>query len=208
MDMSKALMSELKTVMRTKTSAYTLHTEHVDKEGLPKYVNRLIRENSPYLLQHAHHPVNWYPWGSDAFDAARINNKPVFLSLGYSACHWCHVMAAESFDNEGVASLLNKHFISIKVDREQRPDLDEFYMAAVQVFVGQGGWPMSGFLTPEGKIFFGGSYFSPEQFISLVARVNKAWNDKEALLRQDADKTTRQAEDFLLKPGIKNSDIF
>ncbi len=123
--------------------------------------NRLINETSPYLLQHANNPVDWYPWSEDAFASSRAEDKPVFLSVGYSACHWCHVMAHESFENEETARLMNNGFINIKVDREERPDVDSIYMQAVQAQTGRGGWPMSVFLTPEGKPFFGGTYFPP-----------------------------------------------
>jgi hypothetical protein len=124
--------------------------------------NRLIHETSPYLLQHAHNPVDWYPWGDEAFDKAKKENKPILLSIGYSACHWCHVMERESFESEEIAELMNQHFVNIKVDREERPDLDEIYMNAVQMLTGRGGWPMTVFLTPEGKPFFAGTYFPPE----------------------------------------------
>jgi len=127
-----------------------------------KHTNRLINETSPYLLQHAHNPVNWYPWGEEAFEKAKSENKPLLLSIGYSACHWCHVMERESFENEEIAALMNKLFVNIKVDREERPDLDEIYMNAVQMMTGRGGWPMTMFLTPEGKPFYGGTYFPPE----------------------------------------------
>jgi len=122
-----------------------------------KHTNALINETSPYLLQHAHNPVDWYPWGSEAIQKAREKNKPIFLSIGYSACHWCHVMEHESFENEEIAKTLNKHFVSIKVDREERPDLDDIYMSAVQMMTGQGGWPMTVFLTPGLKPFYGGT---------------------------------------------------
>jgi uncharacterized protein YyaL (SSP411 family) len=124
--------------------------------------NRLIEETSPYLLQHAHNPVGWYPWGDEAFEAARKHDKPVFLSVGYSACHWCHVMSHESFENEAIAAIMNAHFINVKVDREERPDVDEIYMNALQLMTQQGGWPMSVFLTPDGRPFYGGTYFPPE----------------------------------------------
>ncbi len=126
------------------------------------HTNRLAHETSPYLLQHAHNPVDWYPWGSEALDRAKIENKPILLSIGYSACHWCHVMERESFENEEIAALMNDLFVNIKVDREERPDLDEIYMNAVQMLTGRGGWPMTVFLTPEGKPFYGGTYFPPE----------------------------------------------
>ncbi len=125
------------------------------------HTNRLIDQTSPYLLQHAHNPVDWYPWGPEAFDRARQENKPVFLSIGYSTCHWCHVMERESFEDAGTAAILNDHFIAIKVDREERPDVDETYMKAVQMMTGSGGWPLSVFLTPDGKPFYGGTYFPP-----------------------------------------------
>ena len=123
--------------------------------------NRLAREQSPYLLQHANNPVDWYPWGAGAFDAARAADKPIFLSIGYATCHWCHVMERESFENEGVADVLNDLFVSIKVDREERPDVDRVYMTFVQATTGSGGWPMSVWLTPELQPFYGGTYFPP-----------------------------------------------
>ncbi|HCK11289.1 MAG TPA: thioredoxin domain-containing protein, partial [Candidatus Latescibacteria bacterium] len=123
--------------------------------------NRLYKETSPYLLQHASNPVDWYPWSEEAFDRARNEDKPIFLSVGYSACHWCHVMEHESFEDEEIAELMNTHYINIKVDREERADVDEIYMNAVQIMTQQGGWPMSVFLTPEGKPFYGGTYFPP-----------------------------------------------
>ena len=127
-----------------------------------KHSNRLIHETSPYLLQHAHNPVDWFAWGEEAFAKAKADDKPVLLSIGYSACHWCHVMERESFENEQIAALMNDHFVNIKVDREERPDLDEIYMNAVQMLTGRGGWPMTMFLTPDRKPFYGGTYFPPE----------------------------------------------
>ena len=124
--------------------------------------NRLADETSPYLLQHAHNPVDWYPWGPEALARARELDRPIFLSIGYSACHWCHVMERESFEDEAIAEQLNRDFVAIKVDREERPDLDDIYMAAVQALTGSGGWPMSVFLTPELEPFFGGTYFPPD----------------------------------------------
>ena len=124
--------------------------------------NRLINEQSPYLRQHAYNPVDWYAWGEEALARAKAENKPILLSIGYSACHWCHVMERESFENEAIARLMNEHFVSIKVDREERPDLDQIYMDAVQLITGRGGWPLTMFLTPDGKPFFGGTYYPPE----------------------------------------------
>src|SRR5467141_2990983 len=124
--------------------------------------NRLALEKSPYLLQHKDNPVDWYPWGDEAFRRAKEEDKPLFVSIGYSTCHWCHVMEHESFEKEAIAGLLNRHFVSVKVDREERPDVDDVYMSAVQTMTGTGGWPLSVFLTPEGKPFYGGTYFPPE----------------------------------------------
>ena len=148
--------------------------------------NRLIHETSPYLLQHAHNPVDWHPWGDEAFQKAKRENKPVLLSIGYSACHWCHVMERESFENEQIAALMNDLFISIKVDREERPDLDEIYMNAVQLLTGRGGWPMTMFLTPDGKPFYGGTYFPPEDrqgmpgFPKILLGVSQAYRERSA----------------------------
>lgn len=143
--------------------------------------NRLIHETSPYLLQHAYNPVDWRPWGAEAFEAARQLDRPIFLSVGYSACHWCHVMEHESFENPEIARLLNEHFISIKVDREERPDVDQIYMTAVQLMTQRGGWPMSVFLTADGRPFFGGTYWPPTSrmglpgFRDILARLNQIW---------------------------------
>jgi uncharacterized protein YyaL (SSP411 family) len=128
----------------------------------PAHTNRLAYEKSPYLLQHQHNPVDWFPWGEEAFAKARRENKPIFLSIGYSTCHWCHVMERESFEKSATADFLNTHFVSIKVDREERPDVDKIYMTAVQAMTGQGGWPLNCFLTPDLKPFYGGTYFPPE----------------------------------------------
>lgn len=144
-------------------------------------VNRLAQETSPYLLQHTTNPVDWYPWGEEALQKARDEDRPIFLSIGYSACHWCHVMAHESFEDQAVADILNGHFVNIKVDREERPDLDQVYMAAVQAMTGSGGWPMSVFLTPEGYPFYGGTYFPPTpryglpSFSQVLQAIVDAW---------------------------------
>src|SRR5207302_1527933 len=132
-----------------------------EPEKQPRRANRLASETSPYLLQHAHNPVEWYPWGEEAFARARAENRPIMLSIGYSACHWCHVMERESFENEETARLMNDLFVNVKVDREERPDVDDVYMKAVQMLTGRGGWPMTVFLTPDGKPFYGGTYFPP-----------------------------------------------
>ena len=146
--------------------------------------NRLAREKSPYLLQHQHNPVDWYAWGEEAFAKARRDNQPIFLSIGYSTCHWCHVMERESFENEELASYLNAHFVSIKVDREERPDVDQIYMSFVQAMTGQGGWPLNVFLTPELKPFYGGTYFPPDgrygrpSFRQVLQQIEKAWRER------------------------------
>ena len=157
-------------------------------------VNRLAGEKSPYLLQHRHNPVDWFPWGEEAFEKARAEGKPIFLSIGYSTCHWCHVMERESFENGDVAAFLNEHFVSVKVDREERPDVDKIYMTAVQAMAGQGGWPLSVFLTGELKPFYGGTYFPPfgvsgrPGFLDLLRGLAEAWRDRrEEVLRSSAD---------------------
>ncbi|MEW8209720.1 MAG: DUF255 domain-containing protein [Candidatus Thiodiazotropha taylori] len=157
---------------------YRPRTEHFNKDGTPSFINQLILEDSPYLLQHAHNPVDWHPWSEAAFQKAKQQNKPIFLSIGYSTCHWCHVMERESFENLPIAALLNRDFIAIKVDRESHPDVDEVYMTAVMLMTGHGGWPMSSFLTPEGKPFYGGTYYTPEQFTSLLQQVNQLWKER------------------------------
>jgi uncharacterized protein YyaL (SSP411 family) len=149
-----------------------------------KHTNRLIHETSPYLLQHAHNPVDWYAWGDDAFAKARAEDKPILLSIGYSACHWCHVMERESFENESIARLMNELFVNIKVDREERPDLDDIYMSAVQMLTGRGGWPMTMFLTPDRQPFYGGTYYPPEDrggmpgLPRILMGVNQAYRER------------------------------
>ena len=150
-------------------------------------MNQLAHEISPYLLQHAANPVDWQPWGPESLGRAAAEQKPIFLSVGYSACHWCHVMAHESFEDPAIAELLNRDFISIKVDREERPDIDQVYMEAVQAMTGQGGWPMSVFLTPDQKPFFGGTYWPRRAagvcagFGDVVSAVAAAWRDAAAI---------------------------
>ena len=156
--------------------------------------NRLARESSPYLRQHARNPVDWYPWGGEAFGKAGREEKPVFLSIGYSSCHWCHVMERESFENEEIARLLNDHFVAVKVDREERPDVDDVYMTAVQLTSGRGGWPLSAFLLPDGRPFFAGTYFPPDDghgragFRTLLLRIVEAWRSR----REDVEATAER----------------
>ncbi|MFZ0890484.1 MAG: thioredoxin domain-containing protein [Candidatus Binataceae bacterium] len=158
--------------------------------------NRLIHEQSPYLRQHAHNPVDWYPWGEEALKRAKAENKPILLSIGYSACHWCHVMERESFENDAIARLMNENFVPIKVDREERPDLDQIYMDAVQLIAGRGGWPLTVFLTPEGKPFFGGTYFPPEDrhgipgFGRVLQAVSQAYQNKAHEVQHNVERLT------------------
>jgi Protein of unknown function, DUF255 len=164
------------------------------------YTNRLIREKSPYLLLHAHNPVNWYPWGEEAFAKARRENKPIFLSVGYYTCHWCHVMERESYSNPAIAELLNRSFVSIKVDREERPDIDNEYMTFVEATTGSGGWPMNVFLTPDLKPFFGGTYFPPDDkyghagLRTLLPRIADLWAKQHDKILRSADEITQKLQ--------------
>ncbi|MBN1812331.1 MAG: thioredoxin domain-containing protein [Anaerolineae bacterium] len=163
-------------------------------------VNRLADETSSYLLQHADNPVDWYPWSEEALEKAKAEDKPIFLSIGYSACHWCHVMAHESFEDEGTAAVMNEHFVNVKVDREERPDLDRIYMSAVQALTGRGGWPMSVFLTPDGQPIYGGTYFPPTpryrlpSFIDVLKAVNDAWQNRRQELLDNSQQLVSAIE--------------
>ncbi|HMJ90535.1 MAG TPA: thioredoxin domain-containing protein [Candidatus Acidoferrum sp.] len=163
-----------------------------------QHTNRLAREKSPYLLQHAHNPVDWFAWSDEAFEKAKRENKPIFLSIGYSTCHWCHVMERESFENEEVANFLRKHFVSIKVDREERPDVDKIYMTFVQAMTSSGGWPLNVFLTPDRKPFFGGTYWPPEakygrpSFLQVLQQVAGAWQSKSKDILNSAQSLSTQ----------------
>ena len=148
--------------------------------------NKLINETSPYLLQHADNPVEWYPWGEDAFEKSRCENKPIFLSVGYSTCHWCHVMAHESFENPYIAEYLNKNYVSVKVDREERPDIDQVYMRACQALTGSGGWPMSIFMLPDKRPFYAGTYFPPQQFLQTLRALHSNWQSNYKLIMESA----------------------
>ena len=161
--------------------------------GSHAHTNRLIKSSSPYLLQHAHNPVDWYPWGEEAFEKARREDKPIFLSIGYSTCHWCHVMAHESFEDEAVARLMNENYVCIKVDREERPDIDQLYMAAAMTLVGRGGWPLTIIMSPDKRPFFAGTYFPKESapgrigMLDLLPRITEAWNTQREEIDQAAD---------------------
>src|ERR1700755_1722735 len=170
--------------------------------------NRLAAETSPYLLQHAENPVDWYPWGEEALARARDEDRPILLSIGYAACHWCHVMEHESFEDALTARVLNEHFVSIKVDREERPDLDSIYMDAVVALTGSGGWPMTVFLTPAGEPFFGGTYFPPEPrhglpaFKQVLLAVSEAWQERrEGGVRSGGDLVGPHRSSSRLRPS-------
>ena len=188
-----ALSEDLIAALKARGSNYKPRTKH--RSGhTPQFVNRLILESSPYLLQHAHNPVDWYPWGDEAFARAQAEDRPIFLSVGYATCHWCHVMEEESFEDLEIGEVVNRLFVPVKVDRETRPDVDSLYMTAVQAITGRGGWPMSVFLTPDGRPFFAGTYFPARDgdrgelrgFLSLVVGVWDAWKKKRDSIETDA----------------------
>jgi hypothetical protein len=176
-----------------------------------KHTNRLAQEKSPYLLQHAHNPVDWFAWNDDAFEKARAENKPVLLSIGYSTCHWCHVMERESFEDEKIGKLLNEHFVSIKVDREERPDVDKIYMTFVQSTTGGGGWPLNVFLTPDLKPFFGGTYFPPDTrhgrpgFLQLLEQIANLWRERKNEIAASADEIHARLETATANSAGTNS---
>ncbi len=176
-----------------------------------EFTNRLAGEKSPYLLQHAHNPVDWYPWGNEAFDRAKSENKPVFVSIGYATCHWCHVMEKESFEDEEVARLMNDQFVSIKVDREERPDIDGVYMSACQTLTGRGGWPLSVFMTPEGKPFYAGTYFPKRTrmgitgFMEVLSHLGNAWKNNRDKVERAAEELTGSIQ---LRKGVESDRVF
>jgi len=180
-------------------------TRHLDAGGGAQFVNRLALESSPYLLQHAHNPVDWRPWGDEAFAEARARDVPVFLSVGYSTCHWCHVMEEESFEDVEIAEVLNRLFVPIKVDREERPDVDSVYMQAVQMLTQHGGWPMSVFLTPERKPFYGGTYFPPRDgargasvgFLTLLRELHRVYSEERGRAAEAAEQISRAVKESL-----------
>ncbi len=182
------------------------------------HTNALADEKSPYLRQHAHNPVNWLPWGQAAFQKAQEEDKPIFLSIGYSTCHWCHVMAHESFENEKVAEVLNRHFVPVKLDREERPDVDRIYMLFVQATTGSGGWPMSVWLTPQLRPFFGGTYFPPDQrygrpgFRDILLHLAQAWQDQRERVESSSIDVARQLASMSATPetvtAMPDQDLF
>ena len=163
-----------------------------------EYTNSLINESSPYLLQHAHNPVNWFPWNAETLNLAKTSNKLLLLSVGYAACHWCHVMEHESFENSSVAKVMNSHFINVKVDREERPDIDQVYMNAIQLMTGRGGWPMNVIALPDGRPFWGGTYFRKDQWINALNQITKVYNSSPEKIIAYANN---------LEKGIKSIDI-
>ncbi len=202
-EMDQELTTKFDRMLEKRGKAYKPRTRHLLPDGSAMYTNRLFLETSPYLLQHAHNPVNWYPWGDEAFEAARRLNRPVLLSVGYSTCHWCHVMEEESFEDPEIAKYLNEHYIAIKVDREERPDLDAVYMAAVQALTGRGGWPMNVFLTPDKKPFYGGTYFPARDgdrgasmgFLTILEKLGEMYRTK----RDTVDNAGNQLSDAVAR---------
>ncbi len=198
-------VERLRTAWKARDPNYKPRTRHLNPDGSPRYTNRLFLESSPYLLQHAHNPVNWYPWGDEAFETARKLGRPVLLSVGYSTCHWCHVMEEESFEDKEIARYLNENYIAIKVDREERPDIDSIYMTAVQMLTGSGGWPLTVWLTPERKPFFGGTYFPARDgdrgarmgFLTLLQKLKAAYEEHSDRVVQAATQITQLIRDNL-----------
>ncbi len=211
------LTGKLKQAWAKREQGYQPRTKHLNQDGSPKYTNRLFLETSPYLLQHAHNPVNWHSWRDEAFETARRLNRPVLLSVGYSTCHWCHVMEEESFDDEEVARFINEHYVAIKVDREVRPDIDAIYMSAVQALTGGGGWPMTVWLTPDRKPFFGGTYFPardggrgmPTGFLTLLRDLAELYKAEPERVAGRAHEITARMEQILkpatgeIPPGVE-----
>jgi uncharacterized protein YyaL (SSP411 family) len=171
------------------------------------YTNRLIHSKSPYLLLHAHNPVDWYPWGEEAFEKARKQNKPIFLSIGYFTCHWCHVMEKESYSDPSVAAILNADFVSIKVDREERPDIDRLYIAYVEATTGNAGWPLNVLLTPDRKPFFGGTYYTPDQLKSLLNQVANAWKKDPGSIMQTAGRAAQRLTEIVSQQSFSTGDL-
>ena len=197
--------------LRALGPTYTPRTQHINADQTPKYINRLILETSPYLRQHAHNPVEWYPWSDEAFEHARSTQRPILLSIGYSTCHWCHVMERESFEDEEIAAYINAHYIAIKVDREERPDIDDVYMKAVQMLTGRGGWPMTTLLTPDKVPFFGGTYFPPRDgsrgrrrgFLSILKEYHQRYRDQPQELIESAQNLSRRIARSTRRRGDK-----
>ncbi|WP_319407747.1 thioredoxin domain-containing protein [uncultured Desulfosarcina sp.] len=199
------LENNIRKMARWRGDDYRPRTRHLDDRGRAIYTNRLFLESSPYLLQHAHNPVDWFPWGDEAFDTARRLDRPVLLSVGYSTCHWCHVMEEESFEDDEIARTINNNYIAVKVDREERPDVDAIYMSAVQAITGRGGWPMTVWLTPDREPFYGGTYFpardgersSPVGFLTMLKKIRESYDDKRDLVARSAGELARTVRQML-----------
>ncbi len=208
------LTKKYKKIKDEKGDKYKPRTKHLDKDGWAKYTNRLFLETSPYLLQHAHNPVNWYPWGDEAFETAQKKGLPILLSIGYSTCHWCHVMEEESFEDVEIATYINKNYIAIKVDREERPDIDAIYMSAVQAITGRGGWPMTVWLTHDRKPFYGGTYFparngdrgTPMGFLTILHKIKEHYDQKPEQI-QNASNQITNAIQKMLSPETGGKEI-
>src|SRR5882724_287705 len=168
--------------------------------------NKLIHATSPYLLQHAHNPVNWQEWGVEALEEAKKTDKPIIVSIGYSSCHWCHVMERESFESKDIAEIMNENFVCIKVDREERPDIDQIYMESVQVMGGHGGWPLNVFLTPDQKPFYGGTYFPTQQWSQLLLQVAQTFKVKRTEINHSAEELSKHLQTSDLQRFAKNED--
>ncbi len=202
-NIDNVLYAKLIAALESKGADYKPRTHHLSDSGEPLFVNRLILETSPYLLQHAHNPVNWFPWGDEAFALAAQTGRPVFLSVGYSTCHWCHVMEGESFEDIAIARYINEHYVPIKVDREERPDVDAIYMSAVQAMTGRGGWPMSVWLDDKRRPFYGGTYFpardgdrgSPTGFLTILKKLYEAYYSKPKEMASFAQRLTDSIKD-------------
>ena len=199
------LVAKLDAAWEGRPQGYKPRTRHLRPDGSPKYTNRLFLETSPYLGQHAHNPVNWFPWGDEAFELARKLNRPVLLSVGYSTCHWCHVMEEESFEDEEIAGVMNQSYVAIKVDREERPDVDSIYMAAVQALTGRGGWPMTVWLNPEREPFYGGTYFPARDgdrgaragFLTLLRNIRTVYEERPEAIFEQTNQLVRSIESSL-----------
>jgi uncharacterized protein YyaL (SSP411 family) len=202
-----ALLERLGAALAERGASHVPRTRHRNADGSPRFANRLLLESSPYLLQHAHNPVNWYAWGDEAFARAKALKRPVLVSIGYSTCHWCHVMEEESFEDLEIAKLLNERFVAIKVDRETRPEIDSVYMAAVQAMGQGGGWPLNVFVTPDGDAFFGGTYFPPRDqaqrlgFLSLLERIHAEYQRDPSRIGEQAASLSRALADRLGPAG-------
>ena len=210
-----ALKDRLASAWAARATDYVPRTQHLRPDGSPQYINRLFLKSSPYLRQHAHNPLNWFPWGDEAFELARALGRPVLLSIGYSTCHWCHVMEEESFDDEEIARYLNENYLAIKVDREVRPDLDAIYMSAVQLFLqGRGGWPMTVWLTPDRQPFSGGTYFPARDgdrgvavgFLTLLQRLKEAYDEQPDRVAEVSSQVVERVR-AMLAPGAGGGSL-